>query len=546
MSSSSESESSPRSSGASPDSDAESSYSSEEMGESESSSPSGSAERKQDEAKADEAAPAKEEKPEKSSDAGKGEEGPQESKGEEEKPAKSKDGEEKKEQPVKSKGEEEKEEPAKSTGEKEKEKKEKPAKSKGEEEKPAKSKDEEEKKEKPAKSKGEEEKPAKSKDGEEKKEKPAKSKGEKKHHGKKKEKSPESAQEKTEREEKPQSTAGEAPTPSVSETDNVKYDRYGWKLPDEHVAEDKKLVAKESKKETEREVKWSEMLAHWAEYRKHRNDKIESRVMKGIPESIRPRAWQLLIDPECDKMQAEGKRAAVADMVAYGRDKCCDTIEVDLHRTMPKMRNFNDQKVIDSLRNVLQAYSNVDKELGYIQGMGFLAAMFLSYMDETSAYWCFANLMNGPVFKMRWLYIDQFAGLQELCTIWELLLKERYPKVLKALTKNNVVPQIYATSWFLTAYMNSDFPTPLRLRIFDRFVTFGCRALLSFGLAIISLTKRELVKGDLSVCIRTMQKPEELPVFRDWRHVMEKYDKLFLTRKEYKALFKKADITLFY
>ena len=77
----------------------------------------------------------------------------------------------------------------------------------------------------------------------------------------------------------------------------MKYDRYGWKLPDEHVAEDKKLVAKESRKETEREVKWSEMLAHWDDHCKHDNDKIESRVMKGIPKSIRPRAWRLLMDP---------------------------------------------------------------------------------------------------------------------------------------------------------------------------------------------------------------------------------------------------------
>jgi hypothetical protein len=41
----------------------------------------------------------------------------------------------------------------------------------------------------------------------------------------------------------------------------------------------------------------------------------------------------------------------------------------------------------DSLRNVLTYYAVFDKEVGYCQGMGFIAAMFLTYMPEEDAFY---------------------------------------------------------------------------------------------------------------------------------------------------------------
>lgn len=39
------------------------------------------------------------------------------------------------------------------------------------------------------------------------------------------------------------------------------------------------------------------------------------------------------------------------------------------------------------LRRVLRAYANYDEEVGYCQGMGFIAGMFLTYMPEEEAFW---------------------------------------------------------------------------------------------------------------------------------------------------------------
>ena len=60
-----------------------------------------------------------------------------------------------------------------------------------------------------------------------------------------------------------------------------------------------------------------------------------------------------------------------------------DTILRDINRTFPRHAMFSEVgKGQDSLRRVLCAYSLYDEEVGYCQGLGFITAMFLTYMPE--------------------------------------------------------------------------------------------------------------------------------------------------------------------
>ena len=52
---------------------------------------------------------------------------------------------------------------------------------------------------------------------------------------------------------------------------------------------------------------------------------------------------------------------------------------------------------------MLKAYANYDNEVGYVQGMNYIAAMFLFYIsDEESVFWCLYQLMTK--FKYRQIY----------------------------------------------------------------------------------------------------------------------------------------------
>ena len=71
-------------------------------------------------------------------------------------------------------------------------------------------------------------------------------------------------------------------------------------------------------------------------------------------------------------------------------------IAQDLPRTFPELAFFHgDGPLAQSLQDVLEAYVCYRPDVGYVQGMSYLAAILLLYMDDFTAFQCFANLLSG-------------------------------------------------------------------------------------------------------------------------------------------------------
>lgn len=99
--------------------------------------------------------------------------------------------------------------------------------------------------------------------------------------------------------------------------------------------------------------------------------------MKGIPQSIRGRAWTYLSGANDVKAKAGGK-----DFATYYKPDRPDIIEVierDIDRTYPEHIMFREvgntgQK---ELAMLLKSYSFYNPEVGYCQGMGMVAGMIM-------------------------------------------------------------------------------------------------------------------------------------------------------------------------
>jgi hypothetical protein len=346
-------------------------------------------------------------------------------------------------------------------------------------------------------------------------------------------------------------TAEEHEESTTSKTAGPRVDRYGWHVNAGASLTPKELaqLQRESAKEREREVKWLAMLGpdrpgstHFKTFCKTHRPVFERRVMKGIPDSMRSRAWLLILDKA---WETHPKRPTVTHYFKKGVPPCDQVIHADIPRTMPHVEMFSLLSVRESLYRVLRAYSNADTELGYYQGMAFPAAMLLSYMPETHAFWAFYHLMNGKGHKMRTYYVHDFVNLKQFNKVWDLLILAKYKAIHANLHKLDIDPMIYTPSWFLTAFLNIGFPPVFRLRAFDRVVTFGTRALLSLGLAVVSLLKKELMGPDMEVIIPLLQNPCNGARLKDWRQIIIKWDKVFLTKAEVSKCFQKAKVKEF-
>lgn len=250
---------------------------------------------------------------------------------------------------------------------------------------------------------------------------------------------------------------------------------------------------KEKEKEASRALKWISMLKHlepeanvnsWPQ--KHR--KFVPRLIKGIPDCLRMRVWAQLLNVKGIYREGQGqlkldesKPFPSLYLKVSGFER---QIDLDIERTLRDHVLFKirySQAQI-SLFKILVAYSNLDPEVGYCQGMSTIAAFLLLYFDETAAFEAFVKLMSRD--DLRLMYCTGFPLLFEYFWIQERLMKKFLPKLWRHLEQHSITTSIYATKWYLTLFLS--FPTRLAARIWD--------LLLFYGVDILPLTAISLLK----------------------------------------------------
>ena len=211
-----------------------------------------------------------------------------------------------------------------------------------------------------------------------------------------------------------------------------------------------------------------------------------------------------------------------------------------MNRTFPQIAFFSKPNFLNCLEHVLCAYSQIDTDLGYTQGMGFIAGTFLMYMDEDLSLWALHGVMNGFRTMHRDFFAPPFPRLQLASKMLNEVLKTKYPKILANIENLGISFDVFAPKWFMSAFLCYSWTPEMHLRIFDRFLFYGTRSLLSFALVIFSRHKDVLEIMPLEELIPLLQKPDLSPKMKDWRYLMQKWDKLWINKKTYQQLLKKA------
>ena len=119
-------------------------------------------------------------------------------------------------------------------------------------------------------------------------------------------------------------------------------------------------------------------------------------VVSGFPANLRGEIWSYL--------SASNALAKCFSSQVYARllnsiDPDTDsTISRDVYRTFPTVDMFEEKDGYGQkgLMNVLKAYAAYDPEVGYCQGMGFLAGMLLMEMyTEEAAFWQLVQILQS-------------------------------------------------------------------------------------------------------------------------------------------------------
>ncbi|KAK7273219.1 hypothetical protein RIF29_14268 [Crotalaria pallida] len=278
-------------------------------------------------------------------------------------------------------------------------------------------------------------------------------------------------------------------------------DRFGFVKQDintsDTIVKNKSAYEYERIKEERRVRKWRKMIgvggSDWKHYVRRKPHVVKRRIRKGIPDCLRGLVWQLISGSRDLLLMNPG---VYEQLVIYETSASELDIIRDISRTFPshvffRQRHGPGQR---SLYNVLKAYSVFDRNVGYVQGMGFLAGLLLLYMSEEDAFWLLVALLKGAVHApMEGLYLAGLPLVQQYLSQFEQLVREYLPKLGEHFSQEMINPSMYASQWFITVFSYS-FPFHLALRIWDVFLFEGVKIVFKVGLALLKYCHDDLNK----------------------------------------------------
>ncbi|XP_063163482.1 TBC1 domain family member 12 isoform X2 [Candoia aspera] len=271
----------------------------------------------------------------------------------------------------------------------------------------------------------------------------------------------------------------------------------------------------------------NEILPNWESMRSTR--RVRELWWQGLPPSVRGRVWSLAVGNELNitpelyeiflsrakerwkifeetgtENDTEEAGASHAD-----REASLELIKLDISRTFPSLYIFQKGGPYhDLLHSVLGAYTCYRPDVGYVQGMSFIAAVLILNLEEADAFIAFANLLNKPC-QLAFFRVDHSMMLKYYAA-FEVFFEENLPKLFHHFKSYKLTPDLYLIDWIFTLYSKS-LPLDLACRVWDVFCRDGEEFLFRTGLGILRLYEDILLQMDFIHIAQFLTKlPEDI------------------------------------
>ena len=232
-----------------------------------------------------------------------------------------------------------------------------------------------------------------------------------------------------------------------------------------------------------RELKWNRMLKKFEKFRKNKPQVLKNRCRKGIPYSMRGRAWQHLSGAY--KLEEKNK-GLYAKLLAKDVPECAKDIGMimkDLHRTFPKHELFSSSHGQTSLRQMLTALMVFKPNHGYCQAMAPVVATLLMHMPAESAFWVMVQIMDC---YLPSYYTEGFDEFQVDCELFDTLLSIYSPNLSSYMQSIGALSVVYLLEWYMCIFCRT-LPFSCALRIYDMFFCEGPIVMYKTAIALMQL-----------------------------------------------------------
>lgn len=254
--------------------------------------------------------------------------------------------------------------------------------------------------------------------------------------------------------------------------------------------------------------------------------RIERLWRQGLPPRVRELLWPLAIGNvlritpelfEIHKRRAMDARRAGQGVASgmlitlvesrdnLGKEASTQCIPFDLPRTFPTLAFFCEGGPLhEDCARILEAYTFFRPDVGYVQGMSFLAAVLLLYMPVYPAFVGLCNLINSP--SILGLYRLEPRAVACRADLFSRLCGAELPAVAACISRCGLCAEMFLIDCFMTLYSKC-LPIDVASVIWDLFLLDGEVVLYCTAIALLRICEPALLANggaDIEDCSRIL------------------------------------------
>ena len=207
-------------------------------------------------------------------------------------------------------------------------------------------------------------------------------------------------------------------------------------------------------------------------------------------------------DPNINSIESENSSMSLATKKLYtkyikqtlDKEKSISLIDLDIERTFSSLGIFKHESQLgNNLREILRIFVVARPDIGYVQGLSYIAGTLLLEMDKFASFVCFMNIILSPNI-LPFYRLDEI-NIKKRLDLFNEIFKLNLPKVYLHFQENEVFPEHYLLEWFMTLFTRN-LNIELALRIWDIYMIEGIFVLYKTAIVIFSLDEKKILSMD--------------------------------------------------
>ena len=172
-------------------------------------------------------------------------------------------------------------------------------------------------------------------------------------------------------------------------------------------------------------------------------------------------------------------------------------IQLDMARTV-SLNDENKEENKNKVANILYAISEVNGDIQYCQGMNYIGNFLFEVFGEEEAFYLFIGLFENTEYPL--IIGKNLQRLNIFFYVFKRIIFLFEPELASYLNSCGVDVNFFLPPWFITLFTSShhylkpnDDNTKIILRIMDCFITFGWKAMMAVGCAVLHSYENTLI-----------------------------------------------------